>query len=419
VHFERFGLKESYNFIATQKINYLENSTLNKLLVVFSFLALLLGMMPQKVYAFQSESLNVNLIADTIKQANESQNIQAPQYTYNVDFKYDTACLGDTTRLINISTSDDTVLSVYWDLNTDGVFDDAYTDTVKLVFSGSGFWPIGMRIIYQSGATQVKYHQVPVGVYPEIKFSYEGICSPNSTTSFTDSSTVAFGDIDQRFWDYGDGNSEYRTNNLAYHDYSPGTFDVKLAVTSTYGCKDTLTKAITVYQNPDVVLLNKDNSEVFFNDTVKFAKGDSAYLQIADAANYDSIIWPGNIKANDYYLKEEGNFSVKVYKNICLGFTDFIGYFLSNSSAGFSVMSLITPNGDGFNDKWVVSSDAIIEPVEVWIYNRTGSLVYHAVPYNNDWSGTYNGNPLPGGTYYFVMKDAAGKQFKGNVLILR
>ena len=400
-------------------MNFLENSTLNKLFTVFCLLVIAIWIIPQKVYAFQSESLNVYLISDTVASPNESQNVQAPQYTYNVDFKYDTACLGDTTRLINISTSDDTVLSVYWDLNTDGVFDDAFTDTVSFVFPGSGFRPVGMRIIYQSGATQVKYHQVPVGVYPKIKFSYEGICSPSSTTSFTDSSTVAFGEIAQRFWDYGDGSSEYRTNNLAVHNYSPGTFDVKLAVASTYGCTDTLTKPVTIYQNPDVVLLNKDNTEVFFNDTVKFAKGDSAYLQIADAANYDSIIWPGNIKASDFYLKEEGSFSVKVYKNICLGYTDFYGYFLSNSSTGLSVMSLITPNGDGYNDKWVVSSDAIIDPVEVWIYNRAGSLVYHAASYNNDWTGTYNGNPLPGGTYYFVMKDATGKQFTGNVMILR
>ncbi|MBN2637691.1 MAG: gliding motility-associated C-terminal domain-containing protein [Bacteroidales bacterium] len=345
---------------------------------------------------------------------------QKQNYEYNVDFKYDTACLGNTTQLINISTSTDTVTGVYWDLNMNGLFDDATSDTVDYIFTESGYRLVAMRILYQSGASEIKIHQVPVGAYPQISFSYDGVCSPNTTTSFTDSTLVSFGNIATRFWNYGDGSTEEGINEFAYHKYNSGTFDVKLRVTTNFGCVDSLTKTMTIYPNPDLVLQKADNSEVYFNDTLKFSQGDSVYLHLQDAANYDSIIWPGNILSVDYYLKTAGHFTIKAYVNVCQGSTDFYGYTISNNtSSSQQIMPLITPNGDGYNDSWVVSDKVVETPIEVWIYNRAGSLVFHANPYNNDWQGTYNGVPLSGGTYYFVLKDASGKVLKGFITILR
>jgi gliding motility-associated-like protein len=40
----------------------------------------------------------------------------------------------------------------------------------------------------------------------------------------------------------------------------------------------------------------------------------------------------------------------------------------------------------------------------VSIYNQWGDEVYHASPYFNDWEGTYDGQELPVGTYFFVVK---------------
>ncbi|MBK8556473.1 MAG: gliding motility-associated C-terminal domain-containing protein [Lewinellaceae bacterium] len=41
---------------------------------------------------------------------------------------------------------------------------------------------------------------------------------------------------------------------------------------------------------------------------------------------------------------------------------------------------------------------------EVSLFNQWGDEVFHAKPYNNDWSGTYNGQPLPSGTYFYIVK---------------
>ncbi len=346
-----------------------------------------------------------------------------PGYHYQVNYLYDTVCSGDTTTLINSSTSNDSVTGVTWDLNSDGVFGDASGDTVHDVFPTSGIHLVGMRIDYASGAVKTVVNQVPVGDFPKVNFVYSGVCAPSSSTTFTDSSTVKTGFILSRFWDYGDGQSERRSDIFAYHYYVPGTYQVRLGVTSSLGCSDTLSKPVTIYADPDVVVLKQDGSKVLYNDTIRFARGDSIFLKVQDPATYDSILWPGHVSGPEYYLKKSGLNKVTAYRNVCSGSAQFIGYFLKNTGGTVvdtaNIMSVFTPNGDGYNDKWVIRSDKIQKPIQVWVYNRAGSLVYHSSHYNNDWTGEYNGIVLPNDTYFYVIQDETNVVFTGTVTILR
>ena len=81
----------------------------------------------------------------------------------------------------------------------------------------------------------------------------------------------------------------------------------------------------------------------------------------------------------------------------------------------------ITPNGDGKNDTWVIDyideyPDAVVE-----IYNRWGELLFHSDDYQNDWDGTYNGENLPIGTYYYIidLHDDKTEPFTGPLTVLR
>lgn len=86
-------------------------------------------------------------------------------------------------------------------------------------------------------------------------------------------------------------------------------------------------------------------------------------------------------------------------------------------------MNAITPNGDGINDKWLVTDGNCISNASVHVYNRYGSPVYENRDYKNDWQGTYKGKPVPDGTYYFVigyiLLDGREVQLKGDLTILR
>jgi gliding motility-associated-like protein len=72
------------------------------------------------------------------------------------------------------------------------------------------------------------------------------------------------------------------------------------------------------------------------------------------------------------------------------------------------VNQLLTPNGDGKNDRWVLEDLYLYPDHRVRVYNRWGALVYEASPYNNDWFGTWEsgngaGQPLPSATYYYLF----------------
>lgn len=81
----------------------------------------------------------------------------------------------------------------------------------------------------------------------------------------------------------------------------------------------------------------------------------------------------------------------------------------------------LTPNGDGTNDSWDIPYIWYFENNSVKIYNRWSNSVYDAAPYKGDWEGTNrNGNPLPDGTYFYVLDLGNGKQpYTGFIVIHR
>jgi gliding motility-associated-like protein len=88
------------------------------------------------------------------------------------------------------------------------------------------------------------------------------------------------------------------------------------------------------------------------------------------------------------------------------------------------VPQLITPNGDGKNDKWIIQNIQQYPEIKVWVYNRWGNLVYQSQPYKNDWNGYYTegGNvdgPLPASTYFYLIDTMKKSQnpYKGYIEI--
>lgn len=88
------------------------------------------------------------------------------------------------------------------------------------------------------------------------------------------------------------------------------------------------------------------------------------------------------------------------------------------------VMNAFTPNGDGINDRWLVTNGAACtNQITVKVFNRYGNEVYSNENYQNNWDGTYKGKPVPDGTYYYVInyRLISGRVVpsKGDVTILR
>ena len=85
---------------------------------------------------------------------------------------------------------------------------------------------------------------------------------------------------------------------------------------------------------------------------------------------------------------------------------------------------VITPNGDGSNENFIIGCVQQYERATLLVFNRWGQEVFSMDNYDNSWTGQTNrGRDLPEGVYFYVLdyRDTGGtnQQLKGNVTLLR
>jgi gliding motility-associated-like protein len=86
---------------------------------------------------------------------------------------------------------------------------------------------------------------------------------------------------------------------------------------------------------------------------------------------------------------------------------------------------LFTPNGDGFNDVFIIRGLDRYPQNQFVVYNRWGNKVYEKANYANDWDGTANvrgalGNrQLPTGVYFFILKYGSNKEIQRGFFLER
>jgi gliding motility-associated-like protein len=87
---------------------------------------------------------------------------------------------------------------------------------------------------------------------------------------------------------------------------------------------------------------------------------------------------------------------------------------------GAGLYSSFTPNGDGINDVWIIENLEEYPTCTVEIFNRWGNQVFSSVGYAVPWDGTYKGEALPFGVYYYIIQlhDDA-EPLQGTVTILK
>jgi len=88
------------------------------------------------------------------------------------------------------------------------------------------------------------------------------------------------------------------------------------------------------------------------------------------------------------------------------------------------VPNVFTPNGDGMNDAFEVPclGNDEYNSNTLLVFNRWGDKVYEESGYSNNWKGTYNGNDLPEGTYYYILTlsdDNSVEPLQGFIMIQR
>ncbi|NRA42873.1 MAG: T9SS type B sorting domain-containing protein [Pseudomonadales bacterium] len=83
-----------------------------------------------------------------------------------------------------------------------------------------------------------------------------------------------------------------------------------------------------------------------------------------------------------------------------------------------------TPNQDGFNDTWNISTLSGDEQATVYIFDRYGKLLKQISPRGEGWDGTYNGKAMPSQDYWFRVEfteptTGAKSEFKAHFTLKR
>ncbi len=116
-----------------------------------------------------------------------------------------------------------------------------------------------------------------------------------------------------------------------------------------------------------------------------------------------SYLWSTNATTRDLEQLHAGVYSVTVTDiNNC---TEQHSATVADSACSAIVVhNVITPNGDGYNDAWVIEGIQGYPGCMVQVFDKWGDKVFEKQGYQNDWSGQGRNGLLPDGTYYYLIK---------------
>jgi gliding motility-associated-like protein len=143
----------------------------------------------------------------------------------------------------------------------------------------------------------------------------------------------------------------------------------------------------------------KSNLQVSGNNLVSYSWSPSKGLSSTSIANPVAEI----TETATYSVLVTNSFGSSVTLNITIEVMEDWNITANN---------ILTPNGDGQNDKWEIENLSSYPNNELVILDRSNRVIFRKTGYANDWNGLYNGAPLPPDTYYFILTfdSASGKK---------
>jgi gliding motility-associated-like protein len=184
-------------------------------------------------------------------------------------------CITDSVFFEENSTTLKPVYKWFWDMG------DMTTDSVKRprkLYLTPGTKNVKLKVLTTVGCfSEEVIKPVNISPKPAANFTFPtNICEKVSTT-FTNTTTIAAGGtINSWEWNFGDatGDFTFSTGSPVTHTFnSAGNFTVRLIVKTTTGCRDTISKLVTIKPKPFASFLLPGNvclpkpSGVFTNNT--------------------------------------------------------------------------------------------------------------------------------------------------------
>jgi len=222
---------------------------------------------------------------------------------------------------------------------------------------------------------------------------------------FTDTSSTVNGTFTNWYWELGDKMQE--TKNIFSYTYNTeGTYTINLYARTSIGCyTDTISKRIMIFAyprvnaGPDLFVLDDGQEQIKATATgssLVYKWTPTTYLSDSNILN-PFIIRPKDSLIYRLTVTDKGN---------CSAYDEMKMIPLEMPRPP----NTFTPNGDGVNDNWQILNLKEYEGCIVEIYTSSGKLIYRSIGYTKPWDGSFNGKPVPAGTYYYVIDPKSGRQ---------
>ncbi len=179
-----------------------------------------------------------------------------------------------------------------------------------------------------------------------------------------------------------------------------------------------------VYVNGTLTINALPTVNIVSNKGTDLSKGETAALTASGGTSYSwstasGIISGQNTATLTVRPAQTTTYTVRVTNaNGCSS----IGSITIKVAEDYKIVAnnILTPNGDGVNDTWIVQNIDMYPGNEVRIFDRNGRLMYNKKGYDNSWNGTIGGNDLAEGTYYYIITYGPDKLVqKGFITIIR
>ena len=195
------------------------------------------------------------------------------------------------------------------------------------------------------------------------------------------------------------------------------------SVTTTYSL--TVTKGSCSAQTSVVTItLLTFNLNLAFNDTTIKEGQTITLISNTSATSYSWTPVNAFIKYSNTAIPDVNPIVTTTYTlmaidaNGCFGMDTVIVRVTPDDELVF--YSAFTPNADGDNDFFYIGNIQKYPDNVLKIYNRYGQIIFTSAGYNNDWDGSYQGNNVPTGTYFYLLYTNTEKgNYSGSVTILR
>lgn len=363
-----------------------------------------------------SSTLNggCNAVSDVVQ-----MNFVAPPFA---NFNGTNGCLYDATQFSDFSLPGyGNIVSWSWDL---GDLTQETQQDFEHQYSNSGNYNVTLIVTSSVGCSDTIVKPVAVYEIPVADFAYTIGCPNNQIiVNFVDQSTTANDPINFWYYDFG-GQGASATEDPTQMFAPNGNYTITHIVSSNQGCSDTIVETLQVPPMPVASFSYNSNNGLNVGAVFNFlntSTNSEAYQWNFGNGATSTVTDP----SNTYF--SNGTYLVTLHAYSDLGCVDSTSEYIVINTVTDEIYELIpnaiSPNGDNKNDVWKLEFlDLLYPDATVSIFNEWGQVLYESVGYTEPWNGTFEGTPVPDGTYFYVidLKDESLEDpiYKGTILVL-